>query len=147
MEPPEPCRHGIERLRPGGADERSPSLAAGELPREDLAPFERAILVVAVQPELGGDSLEHRQVRIHVLRSLAEVAPLERADARLLVLEPLLHVLELLPEEGRGAGGLLLAHPDVLGQVEGRQRVRQRGDRFGVPPRVAHGKGNDPPLG
>src|SRR3989449_3293922 len=72
---------------------------------------------------------EAREIGLHLLRQLAQVAPFELAHAVFQLVQPLLRLRELHLEKLRGAGRLALPDPQVLLDVEGRQGVRDKGNR------------------
>ena len=76
----------------------------GELTRQRLAPFEGARLVVSVHAELSVEPFEAREILLHLLRQLAQVAPLELAHAAFEVIESSLRLGDLDLEELCGAG-------------------------------------------
>ena len=114
----------------------------GELPAKAFPPLEGAALVVAVQAELGVQALERREVDFHLLGQLADVTFLELADLLLLLVEPGLDLVELDPQEVRGARRLPLANLEVLLDVEGGEGVRDLGDRLGIAASIADGEGD-----
>ena len=114
----------------------------GQLGRERLTPLGGSRLTVGVLPKLSVESIQRLKVHVHLLRQLPEVSPLERADALLLVVEPLFRIAELDLQEFRGSSRLALPRLQVLVDVEAGERVRDERDRGRIVTLIGDGKGD-----
>ena len=113
---------------------------------QELAALGQAGLAVDVGAQLGVESLDHAEVHGGLLRQVHQVPLLELADLFLLRVELGLDLGELRLEELGGAGGLALAHLQVLLDEEGRQRIGDLGHGLRILAPEAHREGDGAPL-
>ena len=132
--------HGDSGRRQRGRGDgrgRQEGFRLGELTRQRLPPLGGPHLVVGVHPQLSVQPLEAREIVLHLLRQLAQVAPLEVADSMLQFVELLSRLGELHFEKVGRARRQPLADFQVLFDVKGRQGVRDERHGVGIAPLIA----------
>ena len=131
-EPGDLFRSGVGALRVG--------VHVDELALENRLLLAHPDLLLAAEHELGVQPLEGRQICIALLGELAQVTFLELAHLDLLRVDLLLDLVELAPQELRGAAGLALPGSKIFLNEIGRQRIGHGGGRVGIAGTVADGE-------
>src|SRR5262249_22971310 len=103
-------------------------------------------LLLLIEHELCVEPLQSREVRGFLLRERSEIALFEVPDLAFLIVELLLHLVELILQKIGGTSRLPPAHPQILIDVAQCQIVRNRCDLLRVPSLVADGEGDNSAL-